>query len=263
LPGEPDIIPRAWPWLWRGFSSYGARYLKRHFHAVRLSKQSSAAPQAGVPTIVYLNHPSWWDPMICLALAGSRFSKLRHFAPIDAAMLDKYRFFKRLGFFGVEPGTRRGASTFLRTARAICGQPDTALWITAQGQFTDVRARPVRLMPGLSHLLRHITRATIIPLAVEYIFWDERLPEAVAHFGPPLDWSGSDQAAADICAMLERRLETAQDALAELSSRRDANNFTTLLSGSVGVGGPYDLWRRTKAWARGQKFDAAHGRADS
>ena len=40
---------------------------------------------------------------------------------------------------------------------------------------------------------------------------------------------------------------------------RDPDRFTTLLDGKTGVGGVYDVWRRTKSWARGERFDASHG----
>ncbi len=257
----------------RGFSWYVRRYLRRHFHAVRLSKSSSAnlpnvSPE--IPLIVYLNHPSWWDPLTCLQLANAKFSNRKHYAPIEAAMLAKYRVFAKLGFFGVEPGTLRGSATFLRISRAILAQPDTALWITAQGQFSDVRSRPLNLRPGLGHLLGHLDRASVLPLAVEYPFWNERLPEILMHIGEPIDWRQSNAAPAqmsngakkdsssEITRLLETRLASAQDSLAELSRARDASKFETILSGNVGVNAVYDSWRRLKARATGKDFNPAH-----
>jgi hypothetical protein len=40
---------------------------------------------------------------------------------------------------------------------------------------------------------------------------------------------------------------------------RDPALFRFLLRGGAGVGGIYDLWRRLRSWAGGQRFDAAHG----
>jgi len=77
--------PQISAWMWRGFSWYGKRYVAKHFHAVRLSRASPAPDMSyDAPAIVYLNHPSWWDPMTCLVLAGARFAHRRHYAPIDA-----------------------------------------------------------------------------------------------------------------------------------------------------------------------------------
>ena len=36
---------------------------------------------------------------------------------------------------------------------------------------------------------------------------------------------------------------------------RDPAKFTAVVSGRTGVGGVYDLWRRVKAWVRGERFD--------
>jgi 1-acyl-sn-glycerol-3-phosphate acyltransferase len=197
------------------------------------------------PVVVVLNHPSWWDPLICLMLTDL-FPDREHYAPIDAAALDRYRFFARLGFFGVERGRLRGARNFLRVGRAILDRPASVLWITAQGRFVDSRERPTRLEPGLGHLLAGAGRVTVIPLAIELTFWDERLPEALARFGPPIA-AAPGVTAAEWTDRLERALEATQDLLAAEARRRDPADFTTLLEGSGGVGFVYDAWRRIRS----------------
>jgi hypothetical protein len=54
--------------------------------------------------------------MRCGCRAGSGRA---HYAPIEAAALARYRFFERLGFFGIELGTVRGGVVFMRTSLAI------------------------------------------------------------------------------------------------------------------------------------------------
>jgi hypothetical protein len=58
---------------------------------------------------------------------------------------------------------------------------------------------------------------------------------------------------------IERALEDAQDGLAALSMSRDPAGFETLIGGSTGVGGLYDLWRRFAAFWKGERFQSAHG----
>jgi hypothetical protein len=87
-------------------------------------------------------------------------------------MIERYGFFKHLGFFGVEKNTPRGAITFLRTAHAILASSCNALWLTPQGRFMDVRERPLRLEDGLGAL------ATLEPAPYssrchQYAFWTE------------------------------------------------------------------------------------------
>ena len=94
--------------------------------------------------MVYLNHPSWWDPLVCLVLAHRCFPGRAAFAPMDAAQLERYRFFRKLGAFGVERGTRHGAAAFLRIGTKVLARPGAMLWLTPQARFADARERPLR-----------------------------------------------------------------------------------------------------------------------
>ncbi len=96
-------------------------------------------------------------------------------------------------------------------------------------------------------------------MAVEYPFWDERTPEALIRFGAAVP--GEEIArlgTRDGAARLEVALTDTLDALSKEAMTRDPALFDTLLAGKVGVGGVYDLWRRAKAWSRGERFEAAH-----
>lgn len=253
--------PRVSPLLLSLFSRYAQGYLARHFHAVRLSRASLPAPALthGRPLIVYLNHPAWWDPLVGMLLALRLFPGRRHYSPIDAAALLRYKFFERLGFFGIEPGTARGARRFLAVAQEILSQPDAVLWITAGGRFCDPRERPVRLQAGLGHLASRLRNGVVLPLALEYPFWEERFPEALARFGEPVAL-GYDGLLPDAwTAVLEKRLAAAQDALAAEALARDPASFEVLLGGSAGVGGIYDAWRRVRSAVRGERFRPEHG----
>ena len=253
--------PQVSPLLLSMFGRYCERFLARNFHTVRLSKTQRPDPVAvrGKPLVVYFNHPSWWDPLICLQLAAQCFPERKHYGPIDASALGKYKFFEKLGFFGVEPGTARGARRFLTVSQEILSRPDTALWIAAEGRFTDPRERPVRLRSGISHLASKVRSAVLLPLAIEYPFWEERFPEALARFGEEVTTGDADLGAGDWTPILESHLESALEALATESLSRDASRFEVLLGGAAGVGGVYDTWRRLKSRFTGERFRPEHG----
>lgn len=245
------------------FAAYVERYLARHFHAVRLlGEPPSVAP--GAALVVYLNHPSWWDPLIALLLARRLFAERRHHAPIDRAALERYRFFARLGFFGVDPVGVAGARRFLAAAEAILAQPGTALWVTPQGRFADPRRRPPSLRPGLERLARRAAAGragrpvVFLPLAIELPFWEERTPEALACFGRQVVVGGRSDAGR-LPSVLAHRLVEAQDRLADAAMARDPADFVELLDGRTGVGGIYDSWRRLAARWRGAPFRPDHG----
>ncbi len=256
----PPVAARRWPWLVRGFYRYLNRYLRRHLHTIRISRAGPAPALRGRPTVICMNHPSWWDPLICAYLAGRLYPQYEGYGPIDAAVIGKYRFFERIGIFPVEQATARGARAFLRTCEQLLSDPQRMLWITAEGGFTDPRLRPVTLRPGVGHLAARNRGIQFLPLAVELAFWQERTPEVLLRFGSPVVvYDPQDRDRAAWTAHLAASLEAAMDALARESMRRHAADFELLLGGRAGVGGFYDLWRRCKAIATGQPFTPAHG----
>lgn len=246
-------------WL-RVFRSYARRYVRKHVHAVRLAHDGSHGQIAEItgPVVVVMNHPSWWDPMIGLVLLDLWPSRFAHFAPIEAAGLEKYRFLERLGFFPIESSTTRGGLQFLRTSLDRLQNPDTVLWVTAQGRFADPRERPTRLKDGVGHLAFRLKAGWVLPLALEYPFWDERTPEALVRFGEPLSLE-SEATPEEWTQRIANALEASQNALAAAAITRDPNRFEAVLMGAAGVGGVYDLWRRGKAFLRGEPFVPEHG----
>src|SRR5262249_31178500 len=135
------------------------------------------------PAIMVLNHASWWDPIIAFILSA-RWPDRLDFAPIEAAALKQYRFLEKIGMFGIDTATLSGARKFLSASRAILNHDGATLWITAQGEFTDVRKRPVTLRSGVGRLAAEMARGQIIPVAIEYAFWNDSKAEALVRFGP-------------------------------------------------------------------------------
>jgi len=244
----------------RWFARWLGGYFRRNFDGVRLSLAGEPPAGGDQPYIIYTNHPSWWDPVLFIYLSNALIPDRRMFGPFDAEALAKYPMFRRLGCYPVERSTRRGAADFLQTSRAILAAPNTVLWITVQGEFADTRQRPLVLQPGLAHLMRRLESGIVVPLAVEYPFWNERRPEALVRFGRPLEVaSNADKSVADLDTLLAEHLTETMDDLAEEAINRDATRFRTLLLGRTGVGGTYDINRRLKAWLSGRRFDSAHG----
>ena len=261
-------LPAVSGWAVRGFTRYARRYVAKHFHAVRIlraSRPALAGLPPGAPVLVLMNHASWWDPMTAVVVRSvSPMRSGRSYAPMDAAMLDRYAIFKRLGFFGLEPGSGASGRAFLRTGAAALSRPGDSLWVTAQGAFTDPRVRPVALMPGVAHLCERLKRrgdagVMALPLAVEYPFWHEKTPELLVAAGEPLPLGAGPDGVEAWQRTLETGLEDTMDRLAIAAERQDPGKFDTLLGGSAGPGGIYGGWGRLKAWARGRAYEGEHG----
>ena len=123
--------------------------------------------------VVYLNHPSWWDPITILLLSNHLRPEADHYGPMDAKALERYGLFRRMGAFPVAAGKAEGVPQFLGSARLVL-EHGGVLWVTPEGQFTDNRTRPVTFKSGLSHLISQMGRITLLPIALEYTYWDEK-----------------------------------------------------------------------------------------
>jgi 1-acyl-sn-glycerol-3-phosphate acyltransferase len=234
-------------------------YFRRHFRAVSV-QQPERFGQASGPLVVYANHSSWWDPMVSVLLAEQLQPAASHYAPMDAAALAKYPILRKLGIFPIDMATARGAAQFLRTSQAILASGGV-LWITPQGRFADPR-EPLAFKPGLGALAARNPGMIFLPLAIEYTFWDERLPETLLRFGEPLALApgvSSEEATALLVEALSGTMADLQSA----AIARDPRAFTPLLSGSRGTGGIYALGRGLRAWFTGKPAVLDHTQRDA
>ena len=249
-------------WLQNGFHRFLRPFLKRHFHAVAVESgwRESLKFEADEPLLIYGNHPSWWDPLIAHFLNRSLFPSRQFYAPIDAEALEQYSVFGKLGFYGVQMNTASGAAAFLKQTTAILDEGQTSIWITPEGRFSDARDHDAELMPGLAHMCSKLSRGWVVPLALEYPFWDERLPVCLAMFGKPVQIA--DRAS---CSKLEwqemvsAELRETQNKLAKLAVARRSDPFDDLLLGKAGAGIFYDSFRRVRSVFSGKKFRNKHG----
>lgn len=235
-----------------GFLWYTRRLVGRKFNSVQLSPESestiSEAADSDAPLLLVTNHPSWWDPLILFLLADRFFPDRPGAGPIDAEQWHKYSVMKRLGVFGLDPSHTDALDALVAHCTELCAHnPRTALGITAQGTFTDVRA-PVRLRPGAAAIANVIPDVRVLTISLEYAFWNEPKPEVFLHAqGVPV------QEARSITAWhraLTHSLRTGSESLAEHVIARDPGAFRPLASAHTrsgsGVTPFHDLWMRLR-----------------
>ena len=231
-------------------------YFRRHFRAVRVSDAGRWTGIPDGPVIVFANHCSWWDPMVSVLLASEFMPDRNHYAPMDAAALERYAILKRIGVFGVEMKTARGAAQFMRTGLEIM-KANGVIWVTPQGRFADPRERPLQFKPGLAALAAKApSGCTVLPMAIEYTFWDERLPEVLMHFSKPI--KVERQPAAQLKESFKAALLLAMETLQAKAIARDPSGFTVIARGRVGTGGLYEAGQRLVARLRGRRYQAEH-----
>jgi len=248
------------PMLFWLFARIFRRTLRHGVDAVRLANRPAAAVLEAPQLVIFCNHASWWDGITLMYLADRLLAGRVAFAPIDQAMLERYGFMGRIGAFGVEQHSMNGARNFLEACRIILADVRHVLVVTAQGRFADCRERPLRLEPGIAHILEVAPQASYLPLAIEYSYWLEKRPEVLLRFGrviPAVELAGQRSSAR--LAVLERALTQTMDALAQDAIARNDAAFEILLVGEGGINFFYDLWRRALARLSGREFRPEHG----
>ena len=252
-----EVIGQFSPTVSRLFGRYIVRMMAKKFNAVRVLGEGPQAIAQDRSVIFFSNHPGWYDPLIMILVSQNYAPHHMPFGPMDAEALVKYNFMKKIGVFGVEQGSARGAARFMQISRGLLAQPAKALLITPQGQFTDPRARPVEFKAGLAKLASECG-AILQPFASEFVFWDEPRSEILLKFAPQIDTREFSKTSDEWKSFLEIQLATTQDELAQAAMMRDPTPFNTLIDGKRGVNPVYDGWRYLKALVKGEKFSAAH-----
>lgn len=265
VPTAEDSAPPVTRWLYEGFARYSRRLIGRRFHALRVVEQSLPMPQANESLLIFANHPGWWDPLTAVVVNECLFAPRQFYAPIDGEALQKYAVLKRLGFFAVRKHAD-AAHEFQRTMLSIL-RPEATVFITPEGQFTDVRS-DVPLRPGLAQLLAGLREGiplAVIPMALEYVFWNESTPEILVEFGERVrPATSSDSPPVTVWdQQLRTALRDTQQSLSQRAIARSAEPFRTLVGGAAGERGIYDVARRLRSWLTGRRFVAEHEQTSS
>jgi len=206
------------------------------FESLRVvHEERLASVPSRTPLIVYLNHPSWWDPAPVMEVKFRAFPGRAAYYPTESRALERASHLRRIGSFPLYAGSVSGTKRLIRDCEYVLSQPDSMLVITPEGKFSDVRKRPLELRRGLASLLSKLKTVTVVPLAIEYTLWDEKRLEILACWGEPiLIADGTAKCTNEWQALVMESLTRTLDELAEISIKREGWRFRPLLHGRLG-----------------------------
>ena len=243
----PNESPRFASW----FEGWCRRnMIAKKFHALRVERDAATLLRSvadhKAPLIIASNHTAWWDPLVMLTTQRVFFEGRSLRAPMDAAQLERFKIFRRLGIFGIDPDDPASLARMGDEIGRYFRQTERpTFWITPQGTFADVRA-PIVVRPGVSKLAASTPDARVLALAVEYPFWTDPKPEilvtaravpAPEHPDRTTAWQRAITAA----------MQSNAARLAELAIARDERAFETIVSKEGRQGGVfYNLWLRLR-----------------
>lgn len=243
------------------FGWYCRRLFAKKFASVRLAQGSRAVldqtAEPKQPLIIALNHASWWDPLLGVIVVRAFCPDRSPAVPIDLEQFRRFKFFSKLGLFGISQDHPGAAEAFLDYVSEHFDRADKPLLVlTPQGTFTDVRAK-VRVKPGVAAVAAAHPSARVLSLAVEYAFWQDQRPEVFLRARVIDKPDGDLPTSAAWLRAINRGMQANADELAKLVIARDPLAFESMLDRKGSVVHPvYDALMKL----RGQDPEIVSGR---
>jgi 1-acyl-sn-glycerol-3-phosphate acyltransferase len=142
------ITARYHPVINRFFRFYVNLLMKRHFKAIRVTGD---IPDEERSLVLIGNHFSWWDGFMAFWLNNHLLNKRFHVMMLEE-QLAKRRFFRGIGAFSIQPGSRSMMES-LNYASDILADTHNMLVIYPQGRIETSYVKRIRFGGGLSRIL--------------------------------------------------------------------------------------------------------------
>ena len=251
----------------RVFTWYTRRLLRKRFHRVLATPEMlvllTKMNEFDGPAVMGCTHSAWWDPLVALIFQRGFMPLRQHFSPIDADQLRRFRFFRKLGLFGIRPDDPESLAEMVTYIDGLRKSHSRfTLGITPQGSFADPR-EPVRIRPGAAAIAARLPDARVIVAAIEYAFWQDSRPSVFVHAIEVEQPSHTTTAGWH--RAIQIGMQQAANELARLVIARDPSNFSIVLGPGVGfatsVNPVHGAWLRLRG--RHEEIDSQRTDAES
>jgi hypothetical protein len=151
--------------------------LRRSFHSLRLLGELPRL-DPGLPLVIVPNHGTWWDGFFAYILNRLLFGRKLYLMMLEE-QLARYRFFRRVGAFGIRPGLPRSVLETLRYSAELLRDPGNALCLFPQGELRYHALRPLGFQRGLERILKLFGDSVqLLPLGIRCELLQDQRPEA-------------------------------------------------------------------------------------
>jgi hypothetical protein len=165
------IRARHSPWADRIFLPYILGQFRKAFQG------PPPALDPALPLLITPNHSTWWDGFF-LYILNKRLLGRKLYLMMLARQLAKYRFFSRIGAFGIEPGLPRKSYEALKYSAEVLKDPANALCVFPQGVLRYSGVRPLQFQRGVAHILKlQGGEVNLLPLGIRCEFLLDQRPE--------------------------------------------------------------------------------------
>ncbi len=217
--------------------------LRRTFQRIALNPDAPR-PRPDLPTLIYANHPSWWDGYMTFVLADEIW-QCEGYIMMEEPQLARYGFFRWCGAFGVDRhDPRHGLRSIAYAAKLLTERTQRVVWIFPQGEITPNDKRPLRTFAGAAHIVKRVTQegetaVRCIPMALRFEFGAEQRPEALLRLGPAHLVAGKVEPKA-LHREMDQRLQAEMDALYADTISGATARYRTIFRGRQSVNVVWD-----------------------
>lgn len=165
------------------FNPYLSVLLKRNFGHFYVLNDLPFEKMKGKKLMVTPNHFSWWDGFF-IDYMNRKLLRRKFYILMLEEQLIKYRFFRYLGAFSINPGNAKSTMLTARYTASVLSHKENMVVFYPQGKIEDYAKRPVELKPGLKLFLNNAgadTSVLIVSFSIRYN--ENRKPDIAARFG--------------------------------------------------------------------------------
>lgn len=164
------------------FHIYVMRLMKRHFHAFHLFGDVPQ-PNPNLPLLLIPNHSTWWDGFFVYLLNEEIIKREIYLMMLDR-QLAKYKFFSRIGAFGITPGDRENVNESLNYTVELLQKKNVMITMFPQGILLPWGKRPLNFKKGIESIIQLYNKPiNILPLAIRAEYGGEQRSEVFFQFG--------------------------------------------------------------------------------
>lgn len=164
------------------FHIYVMRLMKRHFHVFHLFG-NLPRHDPDLPLLLIPNHSTWWDGFFVYLLNEEILKRETYLMMLDR-QLAKYKFFARIGAFGITPGNRRNVRETLNYTVELLQKSNVMITMFPQGILLPWGKRPLNFKKGIEAIIQLYGKSiNILPLAIRAEYGGEQRAEVFFKFG--------------------------------------------------------------------------------
>ncbi len=167
------------------------------------------------------NHISWWDGFFADYLNRIYFKRIP-FVMMLEKQLRRYLILNKLGAYSIDPDSPKEINESINYTRNLLSDRRNLVIFYPEGILKPFDTKISRLRRGILKLTENLSGSFIVlPAAFKISYYNERLPEIYAFFGPAMDSKELKYNFELYESQFIKNIETAHEASLERSYNKD------------------------------------------